>query len=236
MNSKFRFNLDGFGVYAKGGGGSSTTQPSPQQEAILKKQLGLANRLDAQGNLQFFPGQINATTNRNVSVGEDAAINQLGGINRNNALSERTFRDLLDPEGGANTATVAPLIRQLQEQILPNISTAAVQGGAFGGDRQALLNTQAGSDIAGRATEAVLRNQTNALSLLPQLNQQQLLPAQVQQQVGQQRTDRAQQNIDARRERFEFNEFAPTDRANRVNSILSGLNFGSVTKQSGGGK
>jgi hypothetical protein len=55
--------------------------------------------------------------------------------------------------------------------------------------------------------------------------------------LGQQQDARAQAEIDADRERYEFNQLRLTDLVNRVNAPLSGINFGQVTtSKSGGGK
>ena len=233
-------------------------------------------------------------------------------------------------------ALSAPLTRQLEEQILPGISSAAVQQGAFGGTRADILRERArlgtgerisevltraslgaqsqfaqqalaqeqlrqtgvrggvglalgaqgqlgqqalsqeqqrqaairsglglslgaqgqqlGAIQAGLGTSLGLQGQlagqqlageqlrqgaiTSGLGLAPGLINQALLPSQLLGGVGAEREARGQQEIEAARERFEFEEFAPTDLANRLNAILSGLNFGTVstTQASGGGK
>lgn len=243
----------------KGGGGGSSetkTEPSPEQRAILRKQLDLANQLEAKGELQFFPGQTLAGQDPLTQVGQAAqlnAANAIGGVNQPAVASlERLLSaDLVnDPRTQALAdAVTRPLEQQFFEQTLPGISSAATAQGAFGGDREALLKataardfTQAVGDTRARVFADALRQglgaQQGALGLLPSVTEGLLAPSQVIQDVGAQREARSQAEIDAARERFEFEQFAPTDLVNRVSGPLSSLNFGTVTttKQSGGGK
>ena len=273
--------------------------------------------------------------------GGGADITGLPGPART-AISDLTRGSTADIPGLAGVsdemarALSAPLTRQLEEQILPGISSAAVQQGAFGGDRADILRDRAklstseriaevltrsslqaqsqfanqalaqeqlrlggvqsgvglaigaqgqeagqaltqeqlrqasirsGVDLSmgaeGRRLESILSGLgisigtqgqlagqeftqeqlrqgalTSGLAAAPQLIDQALLPSQILGGVGGAREDRGQQEIEAARERFEFGEFAPTDFANRMSALLSGLNFGTVstTRSSGGGK
>lgn len=54
---------------------------------------------------------------------------------------------------GAISAAVNPIQRRLQEQLLPQIGSAAVQGGAFGGARQDVLEGQALRDFSQEALD-----------------------------------------------------------------------------------
>ena len=47
---------DGYMINCKGGGGTTTTGPSPEQRKILEKQLGYANKMEGLGPQQFFGG------------------------------------------------------------------------------------------------------------------------------------------------------------------------------------
>ena len=245
--------------HCKGGGGGSsttTTAPSPEQRAILQKQLDLANRLEQQGELQFFPGQTLAGEDPLIAQAQQQALGGaglLGGLSPEvvGAAQRGLNLDLVsDPRTEALAQAVTrPLEQRFFEQTLPQISSAAVSQGAFGGDRQQVLQAQAARDftqnvgdlrakVFSDALAQGLGQQRAVLGLLPQVQQGVLAPAQVTGEVGLQRQDREQQEIEAARERFEFEQFAPTDLANRVGSLLSSLNFGTVTtsRQSGGGK
>ena len=260
-------------IHAKGGGGSSktTTEPSPEQEAILRKQLSIANQLEGQGQLRFFPGQTLADQSQFTRLGQIGALRQAPGLQRFAGQQQNAVGGLLGTRGtniqgvqavneDLQRALTAPITRNFREQILPGLSSAAVRGGAFGGDRaeiaKGIAAGRAGEDIANVLTRASvglqgqLANQglnreqlrqagiTSGLGFADQASRAALLPSQVLGRVGQQQQDRQQSEIDAIRERFEFQEFGPTDLANRINSILGGINFGSSTtsKSSGGGK
>lgn len=244
------------GVYFKGGSKSSTTtQPSPEQRAILNKQLNLANRLERGGKLNFFPGDTLGNESAETLQGREAqlaAAGQIGDLNPNvlDAVNRGLNADLVsDPrtQAAANAAT-RPLEQQFFEQVLPGISSAAQSQGAFGGDRAALLNAQAGRDftqtvgdvrakIFADAHRTGLQSQQATLAQLPQVQQGLLTPSQAIQDVGQQQDARSQAEVDAERERFEFKQLGLTDLVNRVNAPLSGINFGQVTtSKSGGGK
>lgn len=222
----------------KGGGTSTTTTaPSPQQEAILGKQLDIANQLEQQGQLRFFPGQTLADESQFSQLGQLSQLGAAPGLQQFAGLQQRTLSGLLDPTSAANQAAIAPLIGNLENRLLPQIGTQATRQGAFGGSRQFVQEAEAIGDVSGRVTDAILRNQLGALQLAPQVAQQQLLPGQVLGGVGAQQEERSQAEIDAARERFEFQEFAPTDLANRINPLLGGLDFGSITSsRTSGGK
>jgi len=243
------------GLHFKGGGSSSTTtKPSPEQEAILRKQLAMANSLERKGNLQYYGGDTVANTNQFTTLGQNQQLggaSQLGQLNPSvlNAAYRGLNSDLVnDPRTEALAqATTRPMQEQFLEQTLPNISSAASSQGAFGGDRANILRAQAGRDftrnigdvranIFNDANRAGMAQQLGVLQSLPQVSQGVLAPGQATQAVGNQREDYNQQNIDADRERFEFGQYADTDTANRVNSILSGVNFGQTTTSKSGGK
>ena len=244
--------------HCKGGGGSSTTTtaPSKEQRAILKKQLDLANMLESKGELQFFPGQTLAGQDPLTQIGQAGQLNTagvLGGLQQpaSEAVQRLLSADLVnDPRTQALAdAVTRPMEQQFFEQTLPAISSAATAQGAFGGDREALLKSTAARDFStavgdtrARVFADALRQgigaQQGALGLLPTVAQGLFAPSQAVQDVGLQRQDRDQAEIDASRERFEFEQFAPTDLVNRVSGPLSSLNFGTITtsKSSGGGK
>ena len=62
-----------------------------------------------------------------------------------------------------------------------------------------------------------------------------LQPSQILRDVGQGYQDRSQAEIDADRERYEFGENAPRDMLRDASSMLGGIDFGSITKTTGGG-
>ena len=246
--------------YHCGGGGSksstTTTKPSPAQEAILLEQLSLEQGLKQKGELQFFPGQTLAREDPLTGLGQQLQIGGAAGIAGLSPDILASVQRLLgaDIVGDPRTEALAqavtrPLEQQFQEQTLPAISSAATQQGAFGGDRANILKAQAArdfsqvtGDVRAKVFADALRQglgaQQGAIAGLPNVFQGLLQPSREVLDVGAQRQDRSQQEIEAARERFEFGQFAPTDLANRLNTILSGLNFGTIStsKTSGGGK
>lgn len=244
-------------LHCKGGGGgsSTTTKPSPQQEAILKKQLALSNSLGSGGELDFFGGDTQANFDPLQTLGQNAQVGgagQLEGLNPDilGAAGRGLNSDLVnDPRTEALAQAVTrPITEQFQEQTLPGIGSAAVSQGAFGGDRQNILEAQATRDftrnigdtraqIFNAANRAGMNQQLGTLQSLGQIQQGVLTPGAAVANVGGQRQDQNQAEIDANRERFEFGEFAQTDLANRQNALLSGINFGqTTTSKSSGGK
>ena len=237
-----------------GGGGSSTTKPSREQRAILDKQLKLAEGLEAKGDLNFFGPNTLASGDPLQGIGQQGQLGAAQGLQgmQGDLISAQRRglnADLVnDPrtEAAAQAATRGQY-QGFNEQVLPGISSAASAQGAFGGDRANVLRAQAGRDLMqsvgdtraqvfSNALNAGTQAQQNAIGLQGQLAQGILAPGQIAEGIGNTRQAGEQSQIDADRERFEFGEFAATDTANRVNSLLSGINYGSTTKSSGGGK
>jgi hypothetical protein len=248
--------FDRIGWHCKGGGGGSsttTTQPSPEQRAVLNKQLALATGLERKGELQFFPGQTLADESALTGAGQQQQLGTLGqlggltpemlaGLNRSFGADQQ-----FDPRTLALAdAATRPIEEQFYENTLPAISSAATSQGAFGGDRANLLR----ADAAGEATQAMgdvragiferarlagVQEKLSALGMFPEFQQGLLAQGQAVEGIGARQEDRSQAEIEADRERFEFEQFAPTDLVNRVNAPLSGINFGSVTTTSGSG-
>jgi len=215
------------------GGGSKTTQttaPNPAQTAILNKQLEIANRLDAQGDLTYYPEQTLASENALIGMGQQGQLDVAQLLNSGlspdimGAAQRGLNADLInDPRTEAYAQAVTrPMEQKFLEQTLPNIGSTAVSQGAFGGDRQNVLTNQATRNF----------NQT-----LGDTRAKVFAPSSLVTGVGRDMQSGEQARIDDARARFEFGEFAPTDTAQRVNSILSGINFGQNTtsKTSGGG-
>lgn len=237
-----------------GGGGTTTTKPSAAQEAILRQQLSLANRVGAAGELDFFPGGTLAEESPVTRAGQNlqftGARDLLGlGPDITGAVRSGLSTDLVsDPRTEALAEAVTrPLEQQFFERTLPGITSAAEAQGAFGGSRADILKSTAARDFAtsvgdtrakvfADAQRAGLSQQLGILGLLPQVQQGILAPSQAVLDIGAQKEERSQAEIDAARERFEFEEFSLTDLANRQNALLSGINFGTTTRTSGGGK
>lgn len=136
----------------------------------------------------------------------------------------------------ANAAT-EPLFQQFTERVLPQVGSAAVAAGAFGGSRQQILEQDLTRDlfrtagdvragVFGNAQARQLEQQKAALALFPQFANLQTLPSQILGQVGAAERGDAQQQINAERERFEFGQLSP---------LTNLQNFSNFVNQFGGG-
>ncbi len=242
----YRFNCGG------GGGGTTSTVASPEQRALLLKKMGYADDMEALGVRQFYNRDTLADqdffTNRGLEAQADAAGRQ-GDIA---ATTMQRFQDAMsyDPLSDPNTeryldAVTNPLTEQFTEETLPGLSTAAMKAGAFGGDRADVLKNQAFQDYAqtmgdtrAKALQTMVdsnrQRQSDMISQLPTISDSILGESQTLRDVGAAYEDRAQAEIDADRERFEFGQEAPRDSLKEISNMLSGINFGTVSKQSGG--
>lgn len=248
---------DTHGLYFGGGGGSksstTTTAPSKEQRAILNKQLGYANKYENLGPMEYYGGDTLAEESQYTDIGR---MMQLGAAGSQGALSEAgmaRFQDAMnydpmtDPRNQQTVdAMMNPLRQDFQENILPGISSAAVKGGAFGGDRADILKSTAARDTAGamadtsaKAWQSIIdsnrQNQQSMMGMLPQLQQSALSPSQTVLDVGAQQEGRSQAEIDANRERFDFGQQAQRDVLTGANSMLGGIDFGSISKTTNSG-
>lgn len=247
-------------VNFKGGGGGSTvqqTQLDPVQRQALESVISKSEAAFNKGPLDYYPGATLATESPLVGLGQQAQLSSVPGLQLSGNAGLQTLLQNLgidltnDPrtEALANAVT-QPILDNFTENQLPAISTSAQAAGAFGGDRQALLNSIAaretnravGETRAGVYSDALkttLGNQNALLSLIPTVQSSLLSPAQAIQDVGQQQTQRSQQEIDDARARFEFNQYEPEAMIDRFASRVAGINLGgtsiSKTNQSGGG-
>jgi len=247
---------DNYMIQCKGGGGTSTTtvEPSPEQRAILRQQLDYANQMRDLGPQEFFIGDtladMTAETEAGLQAQMDAAtdLGLMSDAARERFVESIAYDPFTDPATESYlTALTNPLMKQFQEETIPGLNTAAVQGGAFGGDRAAIQQARATeglvsqmADIRAKGLQDIVQSnretQLNMLRMLPQFQDAALLPSQVIQDVGAAREGYTQAEIDAARERFEFEQSAPRQSLRDAAAMLSGLDFGTITRQTGGGK
>lgn len=247
---------DSYMLQCKGGGGTQTTTtgPSPEQRAILNKQLGYADKMEGLGPMEFFEGDTTAGMSSDTEAGLAAQLEAAGDTGALSDTAMARFQDAMayDPMNDPNTekfldAVTNPLISKYETQIAPKLSSAAVRGGAFGGDRAAIQQERAISNLTGQVTDArskalqgmVDSNRKQQLGMLQQLPSMQnsaLLSSRVLQDVGAAKEGYTQTDIDADRERFEFEQNAPRQNIRDASAMLSGLDFGSITTSKGGGK
>lgn len=247
---------DNYMIQCKGGGSTttSTTEATPEQRAILNQQLEYARDMEALGPMEFYEGDTTAGMTAETEAGLQAQMDVAGSTGMLSDTAAARFQDAMayDPLKDPGTqdyldAITNPLISKYQTDIAPKLTTAAVQGGAFGGDRAAIQQERALTNLSGQITDARTkalqgivdsnrRQQLGMMQQLPQLQDSALLQSQIMQDVGAAREGYTQAEIDAARERFEFEQSAPRQALRDASSMLGGIDFGSITTQKGGGK
>lgn len=143
-----------------------------QQEGIVNF-LDQAKQQYQAGPQQYYPGQTVAGLDPNVVQGQNSALGTLpvqqqladaAGYGTGELLMGGAGRidgfNLPNQVGfgidqGLENAVMNPIMRQLQEKVLPGLNLAATSQGAFGGTRQAQMMSNAAQDATGRAAEAV---------------------------------------------------------------------------------
>lgn len=209
----------------------TTKLPDNQQANVNLLQQG-AGQWYQSGGPKYYQGNTVAQPNSNVTGGQqqqlDAAAGGFGGLLDTARRGENFWLDPnlafnLDNIPGlkqARDSLVQDTTRNLTENILPGLRSGSVQSGTYGGSRQGIgegLAVGRTSDaIAGQVAnlnlqgfDRVLNQYNQAQNRLPQTLANQLLPGQVQQNIGDQQRLVDQQNIDAARQRWEFGQNAP---------------------------
>lgn len=172
---------------------------------LLQTQLDAAMKAFNLTNNNAYNGQYLAGPNDVQTQAAQNALTKAPGFDagasevRNLAL-DTISGNYLTPESnpalkGAMEAAWAPIQRDLTNTILPGINDKAIAEGAWGGARQDIQQNLAVADAIGRGSEATSKiaydnytkeraNQLSAATLLPQANQLDLQPSQVQSTVG----------------------------------------------------
>lgn len=208
----------------------TTTLPGNQQANVDLLQQGAGNWFNT-GGPRFYGGNTVAQPNANVTGGQNAqlqAAQGVGGLLNTSMQGEQFWmdpRNIFNPSNipgfeQAMKSVTQDTTRNLTENVLPGLRSGSVASGMYGGSRQGI-----GEGLAvGRTSDAITRqladmqmgafdrglNMYNAAqNRLPQTLNNQLMPGQVQQQIGAQQQAQEQQNINADRERWEFEQMAP---------------------------
>ena len=142
---------EAFNQYNQGGpqyyGGAQVAGFSPQQLEAQRQAQSTNQQLNLLG--QFQTG---ATARQ---LGQDIREIGIPGQVRAPTQVQQISPQAIDPR--LAQAVSRPLMQQLNENILPGISSGATQAGAFGGSRQGILENQARSRTAGSVTDALAR-------------------------------------------------------------------------------
>ncbi len=232
---------------------TQTVEPNSLVRPHLNNLFNAASQRFNQGGPEFFPGSTLAETSHETGVGRDLATGAVANIQGINHGTQSVLEDLATSDitktphfQSAMDAAINPVMRNFKETILPAINDGASSSGAFGGARHQILKNQAGLDVADRigdissrfafnALQEGNRNRQFAVSAVPQLIQNTLTPAQVFSGVGAQIDNESQAQIDADRERFEFNERRPDFAINNFANILNGVPGATSTTRNSGG-
>lgn len=255
-----------------------TTKPYflPGQESGYGTAIGAALSDFAQGPDQYYPGQTVADLDPNVIAGQN---DQLASLDRAQQLADAGGSAALSlAQGGAGLvggfdlpdqvgfgipqeyqdAIMNPIMRNLENRIMPALHTQATQQGAFGGSRMAQQKADAAQAATEAATDAMIRgnldarqqtigqragdisavlggraqditqynNMNNAMragvSATGEGIRQQLLPGEIQTQIGSDRTAYEQSLIDADVQRFGWNRDEGNNYINRLFQRLGG--------------
>jgi len=230
---------------SKGSGGGTSVQrvePSTIQAPYLSNLYRQAQNLYDTGPQQFFPGNTIALPSALQLQGEEAArLSALGGQTQiAGSLLPAMQHQLAGPANvannpylaGATTAALRPIYQQTQN-LLTQARRGATGAGQLNSDRQALLEqgvigdylTKAGdvsASMYNQAYENALRTQAASIGMIPTAMQGMLTPATTLMGMGQLQSQRAQQAIEAARERFEFGQQAPYAALNEYGNIVAG--------------
>jgi hypothetical protein len=216
-----------------GGGGDTeqTTRPFPAQEKALKRLFGRAEDLYGQGPDQFFPGQSLASVSPDTLAAQEMARGAIGGQQQIADANQAALSGMLDPNSASGRAATQPFIDRLQKEILPGIGSTAIRQGAFGGSRQRIQEEEAGAKVADAATQAILRNQANAMRLTPSVQAGMLTPSRTLDALGRATQGREQMEIQDAMRRFQFEQQAPQTALDRLASRITGTSLGTINQQ-----
>jgi hypothetical protein len=280
-------------------GGLAGSQGSEDRTATAAPYLfqgqeeGIVNFLDQSkqqyqgGPQKYYPGQTVAPLDPNTIAGQNSALGTLpvqqqmadaAGYGAGDMLMGGAGRidgfNLPNQVGfgidqGLENAVMNPIMRQLQEKVLPGINLNATSQGAFGGTRQGQMMSNAAQDATARAAEAVAQANLQArqqsigqrsndvqamlsgrsqdinqnqiynnavrsgISAVPTAMDAQLVPSNIQGQVGQARTAYEQSLIGADKARFDFNQQAGIDSIDRLGQRMNLAPTGSINTLQG---
>lgn len=168
-----------------GAAGSKDARASQEVDYLPGQEEGLVNFLNAAkqsylaGPQQYYPGQTVADLNPLTIAGQNTALgtvnaqqdiaNMMGGslaslMSGGNQVGGFQLQDQIgwgiDP--ALQDAVMDPIMRNLEQRVLPGLDMAATQQGAFGGTRQALMKGQAAANATEQASEALARANVQA--------------------------------------------------------------------------
>ncbi len=250
--TRFRLFRPPQGSFGFGGGGGGTntsstvTELSPEQSEIIGLATPVARQF-VQNPPTLFPGTQIAPQDPLQLQAQESAL-ATGGTLQDAAQRAQTAQNFLlgpalfpesNPALAANIrGAIRPLEQQFSEVVLPGIRQGAITAGQFGGSRQGIAEGIAGRGLAqtsgditaqlsSEAFQSGLDALTKALVFAPTTAQFQLLPAQIQEAVGAQRQQLAQQQLSEEAQRFIAEQLLPFSAAQDVAALAFGIGGGS---------
>ena len=208
-----------------------TTKPFPEQERALTRLFTRAEDLYARGPDQFFPGLSLAEESPDTIDARALARGAIGGQQQVADANLSALTGMLDPNSASGRAATQPFIDRLQKEILPGIGSNAIRQGAFGGSRQRIQEEEAGAKTADAATQAILRNQANAMRLTPSVQAGMLTPSRTLDALGRATQSREQMEIEDAIRRFQYGQQAPQTALDRLASRITGTSLGTINQQ-----
>lgn len=172
----------GFGAFDAYQGGDDVVQKPyfiEGQEAGLKDAIATARGQFEQGPNSYYPNSTVAGLDPTLAAGWDS---RLGTTDRTQQMANRSGQAAMDVASGGDrvggftledqigfgipeqyqNAIMNPIMRNLNEQIIPGIHTAAQSQGAFGGSRMQQQKSDAATQATKAATDAMIQGNLQA--------------------------------------------------------------------------
>lgn len=213
---------------------TTTTAPYmfPGQHGGIERYLDHANAQYNQGGMKYYPNQTLANLDPLQIQGQNAALGNVfaqGQLGRQGAMANSALAGGGDRVGGfqlqnqigfgidqgLQDAVTNPIMRQLQERVMPGLDLQATQQGAFGGSRAQQMKGQASADAVGQMSDSIARANLQAR----------------QQSIGQRAGDIDAQ-LQGRNQDINQNQLSNQARYQALSSLpqaSAGLNFGAGT-------
>lgn len=243
------YNYNGPIAECKGGGSqTTTTEPWDQQKPYLLQGYQAAQNLYNSNTPSYYPGSTVAPQSAATLQSQQGALQTANSLAGPIGQANSALGNLLGAADLSNNpyideyanAATQPIMENLQQHILPGISSRAIQSGAYGGGRQGLLegeaignaqqtaaNTRAG--IYNNAYNQGLNAMASGLQLSPSIANLGLLPSQIQGQVGAQQNAYQQALLNANIQRFNFGQNEPGQKLANYMSLISGGGYNTQT-------
>lgn len=241
----------GLGAGGGGGSGSSETTPWAPQQPYLLDIFDEAKKTFDAGGAKYYPGSTVASRSPETLAAEEELLRYANGDARDMtaSLSRATqfgLEGVLDPNSNEYLAAAVegalrPVTTKYRTEVMPAISSEAQKLGAYGGSRHGIadalaseLYMQSLGDISSKmysdAYGKGLDTMTRTMALTPENIKAGTMPASLVANVGQQRDEYAQTLINAAKDRWDYEQEAPTRNLNNYRQMVTGQYGGTTTR------